>query len=104
MTTWNLHLVGHDNEETIQTLVAGFVVAMEQTGHVLDSATLTTDQGQTDVAVTPPVVAPVEPTPAPEPAIPVVTAVPPEAVPPTPDPDAATDATEDAAEDTPPAL
>lgn len=51
---WNLHLVGHADESTVQPLVADFIAALENAGHVLDQATLTTDAGPTDVIVTPP--------------------------------------------------
>jgi hypothetical protein len=54
MAQWNLHLVGRDNEETLQSLVADFVSSLESAGHKLEAAVLTSDNGQTDVPLTPP--------------------------------------------------
>jgi hypothetical protein len=55
--TWNLHIVGHDTVDDSQALADDIVAAVEAKGHVLDSAVLTDDSGQTvlsTVAVTPP--------------------------------------------------
>jgi hypothetical protein len=95
MTTWNLHLIGHDLEEDIQAAVTKFVADLESIGHTLESAVLTTDVGQTTVATTP---TPADPTQTVggEP----VTST----TPPTDDPGPTTDDPEPVPTDTPPSL
>ena len=58
--TWNLHIVGHADESSVQPLVADFIAAIEDNGYVLDSAMLTTDAGPVDVSVSPPPAEPVQ--------------------------------------------
>lgn len=45
--TWNLHIVGHAVEDGVQKAFGDFVDALTKAGHVVESAVLTTDNGQT---------------------------------------------------------
>lgn len=60
MPTWNLHLVGHDLEESLASVIAKLQQDLADIGHVLDTAVLTTDSGSVDLA-SPPPPAPAEP-------------------------------------------
>lgn len=53
MPTWNLHVIGHAIEDELETLAEDLVKHFENSGHVLDSAVLTTDQGPRDLHIHP---------------------------------------------------
>ena len=62
--SWNLHIVGDKVLEEVDAIGAAIVKAIEDAGHTLVSAVLTTDVGSKDI--TPPPAPPAEPTPAPD--------------------------------------
>lgn len=57
--SWNLHLVGESLEHDLEDVLADLVAKLEEIGHTLTSATLTTDAGPKSLATAP---APDEPT------------------------------------------
>ena len=111
---WNLHLVGESLETDLEEVLAKLVTELEDIGHRLTSATLTTDAGQKQIGVTTPPVDPPqsvggEPvTPAPtdtSPAAPVESTEPPVvSTSPSSDPTTPVDDTSTVSTDTPPTL
>jgi hypothetical protein len=50
---WNLHLTGVHLEDELEDVMKTLVEDLERIGHKLTGATLTTDEGQTELPVTP---------------------------------------------------
>jgi hypothetical protein len=53
VATWNLHIVGEKVIEELDAIGAAIVKALEDAGHNLLSAVLTTDSGSTDITPAP---------------------------------------------------
>lgn len=53
MASWNLHLTGHALEEDLQKVLAKVVTELEDIGHVVEQAVLTTDYGQINLPTAP---------------------------------------------------